>query len=246
MNTETTSLARANSAPEQWRHFASFLREPELPAATTRFSDGLRATLRMLVLDLAIMIVLLSIVLVAILAGFELPSNALDDLEMTIPVVLGIVIAAPVVEEIVFRSWLSGKPGQILAIVIGLAAIIALVAIGPSTSSPALVVAILAGSLVAAVVGLVALRKRAPLNVFTRFFPWFFWASALVFAVIHVFNYEEGHFAALLPLVMPQFALGIVCAYLRVHHGLWSAMLLHSLHNGAVVLFVLSGLQLVE
>ncbi len=202
--------------------------------------------MRMLVLDLAIMVVLLGMVLIAVLSGFELPANALDDLEMTAPIILGIVVAAPVIEEVIFRSWLSGKPGHVLAIAIVVIGVAAMVGVNLTIASPPLVAIIAIGALIGSLLAAFLLRKRGQMGWFARAFPWFFWGSTLVFAFIHVFNYEEGSILALLPLVLPQFALGTVCAYLRVNHGLWSAIVLHALHNGTVVLFVLSGLELLE
>ncbi|MEP5936826.1 MAG: CPBP family glutamic-type intramembrane protease [Erythrobacter sp.] len=246
MSTETTSLVPVNSFPEQWRHFAGFLRRPELPAQTGSFQQGLKAIFRMLVLDLAIMIMLLSVVLLVVLVGVELPKNAISDLELNLPVILGIVIAAPVLEELAFRGWLSGKPGHVLALailIVGLGGATVL-SIGDNSPAPAAILSIAA--MIAALAALIFLRKRPPMQWFSRLFPAFFWLSALGFALIHIFNYQEGDWYALLPLVVPQLVLGSVCAYLRVHNGLWSAMLMHALHNGIIVACVMTALQFAE
>jgi len=115
MNTESTSLEPVNSAPAQWQHFARFIQRPALPDQTTYSQDsfgarfgaqlgsGLKAVLRMLTLDMTIMVALLSLVLVYILTVGDLPSNALNDLELTPGVILAIVIGAPLGEELVFR-----------------------------------------------------------------------------------------------------------------------------------------------
>ena len=246
MNTETTSLVPVNSAPEQWRHYANFLRRPQLPDQIAGFRPAFSAILRMLALDLAIMVVLLSAVLLVVLLGVELPDNALNELEMTPVVIASIVIIAPLLEEIGFRSWLSGRPRYLVFIPIMLIAAGAAAAIGVSNTGEEAAhgTAIALGSgLVLGIIAALILWKRPPMRWFRAIFPFAFWISAAAFALIHIFNYQEGDWYALLPLVLPQFVLGSICAYLRVHHGLWSAMLMHALHNGIIVLFVLSALQ---
>ncbi len=261
MNTESTSLALVNSAPAQWRHFARFIQRPALPAQSAnemggqtasfgaRLTTGLVAVLRMLALDLVIMIALLSLVLVFVLAGGELPSNALNDLELTPIVILSLVIGAPLLEELGFRSWLSGRPRYLIVIPILMIAAAAAAAIGVTRTgedaSEGTAIALLGGIIVAIIASLIV-WKRPPMRWFQAIFPLAFWVSALGFALIHIANYKEGDWYALLPLVLPQLVLGTVCAYLRVHHGLWSAMLLHALHNGIIVMFVLAGLSMTQ
>ncbi len=261
MNTESTSLALVNSAPAQWQHFARFIQRPTLPEQTAgemdgqkgnlgaRFTTGLVAVLRMLALDLVIMIALLSLVLAFVLAGGELPSNALNDLELTPLVIVSLVIGAPLLEELGFRSWLSGRPRYLIVIPIlmiagGAAAFMGVTRTGEEASEGT-AIALLAGMVVAIIASLIV-WKRPPMRWFRAIFPIAFWVSALGFALIHIANYQEGDWYALLPLVMPQLVLGTICAYLRVHHGLWSAMLLHALHNGIIVMFVLAGLNITQ
>ena len=81
----------------------------------------------------------------------------------------------------------------------------------------------------------IILRKRAAWEWFTRAFPLFFWLSTASFALVHLLNYSEGSLATLLPLVLPQFIAGSIFGYARVTYGLWASMLLHVLHNGALV-----------
>ena len=66
-----------------------------------------------------------------------------------------------------------------------------------------------------------------------------FWASAIAFAAVHLTNFATAG-PAVLPLVLPQFMLALLLGYLRVTHGLWSAVLLHMLHNGLFISLVLA------
>jgi len=261
MNTESTSLEPVNSAPAQWQHFARFIQRPALPDQTTdsqgsfgarfaaQFGSGLKAVLRMLALDLTIMVALLSLVLVYVLTIGDLPSNALNDLELTPGVILAIVIGAPLGEELAFRSWLSGRPRYLIFIPIALIAAGVAAAIGVASTSQGaahgITIAMGCGMIVGIFASLIV-WKRPPMRWFRAIFPFAFWFSALAFALIHIANYQEGDWYALLPLVLPQLVLGTICAYLRVHHGLWSAILMHALHNGIIVLLVMFGLQVAQ
>ena len=261
MNTESTSLEPVNSAPAQWQHFARFIQRPALPDQTTDSQDsfgarfgaqlgsGLKAVLRMLTLDMTIMVALLSLVLVYILTVGDLPSNALNDLELTPDIILAIVIGAPLGEELVFRSWLSGRPRYLIFIPIALIAAGIAAAIGVANTGEGaahgITIAMGCGLTVAIIASLIV-WKRPPMRWFRAIFPIAFWFSALAFALIHIANYQDGDWYALLPLVLPQLVLGTICAYLRVHHGLWSAILMHVLHNGIIVLLVMFGLQVAQ
>jgi hypothetical protein len=88
-----------------------------------------------------------------------------------------------------------------------------------------------AGGLIAAVLALILLRGRPPMRWFARAFPFFFWASTLGFALIHLLNYTEGALVVTLVLVLPQFVLGALLGYVRVHFGLIAAIALHAAHN---------------
>lgn len=235
MTHETTSLVRARSIRNQWRDYASFLRRPTVPDGIGRYAEGLGASLRMLGLDILLMGLLLSLVGFAMLAGIELPDNALNDLVLTPAVIFAIVVVAPVMEEIGFRGWLSGRPAHVVSLlIIGGGALSFAFLSGEDEPGP-LVGLVLIGTLLAAIAALILLWKRPPPRWFQRFFPLFFWLSSLGFALIHLFNYTEGTLLFLLPLVLPQFVLGTICAYLRVHYGLWTAILLHALHNGLLI-----------
>ena len=87
-------------------------------------------------------------------------------------------------------------------------------------------------------------RSRPAMGWFARVFPLFFWLSTAGFACVHLLNYDEGSLYVLLPLVLPQFVTGSILGYLRVNYGLWAAMLLHALHNGAGMAMVLGGMLL--
>lgn len=246
MTGESTSLALPNSARAEWRQWLAFLRRPNLPGEPAPFGRSALGMARMLSLDLMVMIVLIGLIGAATAFGLELPDNALNSLELTAGTIALLVLVAPLMEEIAFRSWLSGKPGHVLAIVILFGGVLVSAMLAETRTGDAAdmaVALIVLGAGLLALVALFLLRKRAPMARFARLFPVFFWLSTVSFALIHLANYTEGALAILLPLVIPQFVLGSILGYVRVHYGLWSAIALHMLHNGLIVAVVVTAAE---
>ncbi len=76
-------------------------------------------------------------------------------------------------------------------------------------------------------------------RTYRRFFPWLFHASAIGFALLHLFNFQIGQGSAivLLLLVLPQYLSGLVMGWLRVRQGFGACLALHALFNlGPLVL----------
>ena len=233
-----TGPASARWAPGEWRDLAAFLRRPVLPERVTGIRlAALGATLRLFALDLVLMALLIGLAALATAFGFQLPENAIDQLDLG-PLWLSIiVVGAPIAEELAFRGWLSGRPGHVtglLAVLIGVA--IPIVS-GPQ-AHPVLVLGSMAIAVLVAVGLLFWLRRRPPFRFFSRHFAWFYAASALLFASAHLANYSEGASPILLLLVVPQLIAGLIFGYARVTYGLWSDLLLHMLHNGLLIALV--------
>ena len=237
--------SRTGAISAEWARYKTFLKRPKVTGdALPPSASGLAAVFRMLGLDLIVMIVLLGLVGLAIASGFEPPSNQLDGIELDMRMVLLIVLVAPVLEEIFFRGWLSGKLSHVLAVIalLGVFATGAAGAVsgGESGSVPVAPLAALV-LLALAAFALWHFRKRKPMGWFARLFPVFFWLSSIGFALIHLLNYTEGSLAMLLPLVLPQFAIGTMLGYVRVNYGLWASMLLHALHNATFTALIAFG-----
>ncbi len=203
----------------------------------------------MLWLDLAVMAVLIAALGVAAAMGFELPANVNTTLQPGIMTVALVVLLAPLAEEVLFRSWLTGRPpviAMVVVLMIGLVAVPAVIVGGdagaqPSGAASIAMIASFALAIVGAPLAGLALLKRPTPELFRRAFPVLFWVSALGFALVHLLNYTEGSLAILLPLVLPQFVLGAMLGYLRVHHGLVSAIALHAFHNAILFTFAMLG-----
>lgn len=246
MTSESTSPAEGhgsamgyrNAITGEWRAFAAYLRRPILPDKQAPGSSALRGTLRMAALDIMMMGAIIAILMLVVAIGFDLPDNINASLDLNPFTIALIVIAAPLLEETVFRSWLTGRPSYLVSLAaLALTAIIALT-IGTSlpeeTGEIAAPIVLVVGA-GAAVSALIALRQRKAPQWFHRIFPGLFWASSVTFALVHLLNYTEGTLAILLPLIIPQFILGTIAAYVRVRYGLISAIALHALHNGFAI-----------
>ena len=227
---------RASTLTAEWRRIGAFLRRPTLDVGP-RSAAPMNVVAQIYALDMAIMTVLVLAASIAVAMGVYLPKTALADIEFTPLVVALVVLGAPVFEELVFRSWLSGKLQHILAL---FAFGAGFVGFGLAHSSGLLIgVGILAAAALAAILALVLLRGRPPMRWFRAIFPVMFWLATLSFALIHLTNFEPAEgwssLAVLLPLVLPQFVLGALLGYLRVRIGLWAAMLLHAVHNATAL-----------
>jgi len=85
---------------------------------------------------------------------------------------------------------------------------------------------------------------RAPITLFCSYskaFKYIFYAFALAFGYIHLFNFELTTNVVLLSpiLVAPQIILGFLLGYLRIKLGLIYSILLHALFNGVLMIPIL-------
>src|SRR6056297_1535348 len=101
----------------QWRQLGAFLGRPSLPGAQIK-TGAIPVLMRIFALDLFAMLMLVIAAAIAVAAGIYIPETALAGIEFTPVVILMVVVAAPVFEELVFRGWLSGKPGHVLALLL--------------------------------------------------------------------------------------------------------------------------------
>ncbi len=229
---DAARAAQASTMLGEWRRLGAFLRRPSLEVGAQNAAP-FTVLGRIYALDMAAMAVLITLASAAIAMGFYLPKTALAGAEFTPIIIMAVIVGAPVMEEIVFRSWLSGKPGHALALVFGAAGAggFALTHADTPLLGAGLLLAGFAGGLAA----LVLLRKRGAMRWFAALFPGFFWLSTFAFALVHLANFSEGSLGILLPLVLPQLILGGLLGYIRVRIGLWAAILLHAAHNATAL-----------
>lgn len=146
----------------------------------------------------------------------------------------GFLLLAPVMEELAFRGWLTGRIAALRFALHGFAALglftVALYAPAEYQTPVALagVAAVFAGLIQWS-------RTRAHDTAvpawFTRNFHWFLWGSSLLFGLIHLGNYEPLHGPLGLLVVLPQTIGGLLLAYTRTRLGLGAAMAHHAAYN---------------
>ena len=86
---------------------------------------------------------------------------------------------------------------------------------------------------------------RGPLVYFSqpRAFKIAFYVIGIIFAYVHIFNFEITTNVILFSplLVAPQFFIGLIFGFIRIRFGLIWSILLHSIYNGILVsLFLLA------
>jgi len=148
-------------------------------------------------------------------------------------VVLSVVILGPLVEEIIFRGWLTGTWRSVLASAFSLAAIYG----GAALLDPYPVVGdaiktlVLVGGAIAIFVAFLPLDKTRHISGFDRIFPIIFYAQAVAFGILHFQNFAASSLAVALFATLPLVACGLIWGYARVRLGLASAVILHAAYN---------------
>lgn len=165
-------------------------------------------------------------------AGF-LPEPVEDDIPF-LEDAFNALLIAPVLEELAFRAWLTGRTAALRFAVYGFAAMGVLMASLITPPAWAMPVG-LAGAAIA-LAGLIhwnAVRARdtdVPLW-FTRNFHWIVWMSSLGFGLIHLGNYEALTHPLGVLVVLPQTIGGLLLAYTRTRLGLGAAIAHHAAYN---------------
>lgn len=223
--------------PATWRNFAGFLRMPEFDKPSGLRS---RAAWRTVGAMLALHLIGLAVLLLLLsgwqsLTGIDGPA-AFDAIpkQWLLPMA---VLAAPLLEESIFRGWLSGRPRALWLLGCFLVAAVALVTI---KAEPLHMLAGLLAGLAITVGGWIVLRKRPAPEWFARRFTAIFFAAAIVFGLIHVFNYANPGLLHL-PMVLPQVWAGLTLGFVRTRIGLPASMLLHGTSNGLALGLVALG-----
>lgn len=156
---------------------------------------------------------------------------------------LAFLVIAPLLEELLFRSWLTGRVAALRFAACGFAAM-ALMLAGLSLAPDYARVLGWAGAGVALAGlvhwGLTRTRAREVPPAFIRHFGWIAWGQALLFGAIHLGNYESPASPLGLAVVLPQVLGGLLLAYIRTRAGLAAAIVYHAGYN-ALVLAAASG-----
>jgi membrane protease YdiL (CAAX protease family) len=222
------------TAPALLADFARFLVRPAFGAQPMAWGRGAALVLlAVLTLDLAVgELVIWLTGLWDAEAGF-LPEPIEQD-ETLAEELFYSLLFAPVVEEALFRGWLTGRVAALRFAVYGMGALaLALAALVLPDAFAATVG--LAGT-VLAFAGLIHwdLSRRHDTAIpawFTRQFHWFVWGSTLLFGLIHLGNFQPLTHPLGVLVVLPQTIGGLLLAYTRTRLGLRAAIAHHAAFN---------------
>ncbi len=218
--------------PAAWREYVSYLRRPIHGQPSGLRAPGAKQMVgAMWLLDVLGLIVLL-LVLNAYMAATGLPGPDAFDKFPKKWLLPAVVLAAPVVEEVLFRGWLSGRPRALwlLGCALALAGATTLLPLEPVAKG-----AVALAILLAMPLGWFLLMKRQAPGWFIRAFPALFWGTALVFGLVHLSNYPQLTPLAL-PLILPQIWAGLIFGFLRMRLGLVAGMMTHGAANLMAIL----------
>ncbi len=172
-----------------------------------------------------------------------LPAPLDEDIALAEDLFLSLLFA-PVIEELLFRGWLSGRRAALRFALYGFAAMGLFMA---SLFAPPPVAAALGlagvGVALAGVVHWSRTRHRdvAVPDWFTRYFAWAVWGSSLVFGLIHLGNYEALSHPLGVLVVLPQTIGGLLLAYTRTRLGLGAAIAHHAAYNALALALEYAG-----
>lgn len=220
------------SARATLREFADFVRRPRAIAPSGLRAPG--AFRRWGVLTgvmIAVMVGLMLPLLHLWQTAFALPTPDVFGQLPTNVLIPVVILVAPVLEELLFRGWLSGRVRALWLLACALA-FGGLLYGSVAGLSPLAAGASLLGLVLAAPIGWFVLRKRGTPRWFAAAFPAAFYLTTAIFSLVHIGNYPS--FSALaLPLILPQLWAGLVLGFVRMRIGLPASILAHMAANSA-------------
>lgn len=198
---------------ESLKEVLAFLKNPtDTSASNQAVSHKFKQLLSIVAIDMAFMIAIIWPVMgVVEQTGLvDMDRHAMERIIREAPVWLVLILAvllAPLVEELIFRTFLTFRRNYPLRLIIALAGLVGIRS-------------------KAKVRGFLQRKWRKHYQVF-------FYSMAAFFAFVHIYNFEISTAVwLLLPfLVLPQLILGLLLGYMRVRYGLLWSMYLHGVHN---------------
>lgn len=225
------------------RQLGNFLRSPSLTGVASSVTP-FREAIWLFIILIGSMTLVGIFLLPFVIAGNVQPSEGLGSVMATSPyrLILAVVVVGPLIEEIAFRSWLTGTLNHILAASVFVATLWGgrlLMSDAVNGGSTAVGWALIALGLGGYVASCIVVRNAKRFTWFETGFPIIFWLHALIFGTLHLGNYDGELGAALLVFTIPQVVAGLVFGYARLRIGLLAAIGLHAAFNAGPVAAVL-------
>jgi|GEM_PF-1432236 len=210
--------------------FLSYLRYPvPSPNQRPKFIEffGLFALYVLIIIPLSVVIFFVS-------KEFHIKSEL--KFSFNYKLVLTAVLLAPFYEEVFFRSWLKLKK-NIVMLLITILPLLAFKAIYDDKLTSAVVLVLL---LLVFLILLRSIGRKKIEDYISNHFIYFFYASVLIFGLLHAANFEGNTYLilALSPILgSPQIVLGFFLGFVRMKYGLAYSILFHVSVN-ALFLFI--------
>jgi len=173
------------------------------------------------------------------LIGLEGESHKFDDLLEQfnfLYIFILAVIIAPIFEEILFRYYIN-KPS--LFVYGFLTALLFFIVYASFSKMIGLYISIPLAFLVIYVISQDEIVDKLT-RVYKDYFPYFFYFGAVLFAYVHIFNFDGSMLWYHTPLlVFPQFFLALYLGYIRIRNGIQYSIFVHALNNCIPMLIML-------
>lgn len=167
--------------------------------------------------------------------------NVFDDMEYGFLTMFAIaVIAAPLVEELIFRFPLRNiKALTVLVAFIG-AVFAAIVCAGQGFQDFAYILAPAIFIITMLILALHSDSWERWKKGLDKYYPYIFFLVAAVFGFIHIYNYDASAFSWWMApmIVIPQFVLALFLGFARLRVGFWACIYMHALNNTIPVLLL--------
>lgn len=155
-------------------------------------------------------------------------------------------IWAPIVEELIFRFSLRRPMFWIICIPLGFM----VMSSGPMILSLGVVGVTLLVAMYLDTTGKLEEKYALPPKsraFYYAYFPWVFHISVIVFACLHVYNYNIKDLSVLMILlVVPQLVTGYVIAWFRMKYSFAAAVVFHAIFNAGPVILVWLAMRAME
>ncbi len=155
--------------------------------------------------------------------------------------ILTVAILAPILEELIQRSYLTSFAWNNYLVPINISLIVVLI----FNIRGYILFGIFGISLIISYIFYLILKKNQKikfklLKFYSKNFGLYFYLSAISFGVAHLTNYNITRFIPVLPLllVLSQIFAGLMLGYIRISMGLRWSIFFHILHNLILLIFL--------
>ena len=228
------------------RDFLSFLRRPRFNHQWKEELDWITITKLFL---LVFVVEMLALSAMSALIGLDEIPHAMESLmkdQSIITIASLAIIVAPVLEELIFRLHLKYKWLLILFLIIlfvvciGFAIWLVIPEFFSKISQNFSILIhnpfLTAISLVAVLVTVAIvfmISEAVPIAGITAMYPFIFYLTALVFALVHIGNFDISNVRWYMTpfLVLPQFILALYLGYVRMRKHIGGSIYIHALNN---------------